>query len=337
MKLAVKKSKKYWAGFDLGGTKMRVAVFNGDFELVASAETKTKGFKGVRQGVRRMAELLEEAWGAVRQDTPRARLAGVGLACPGPVNAVTGVVREMPNVGWRNVKVGAMLARAAGVPVTVINDVDAGTYGEYRFGAGRGGRCVVGIFPGTGIGGGCVRHGELLTGAEWSALEIGHLPVVPRGPLCGCGQRGCLEAVASRLAIAQAAAAAAFRGEAPHLLADAGTELQNIRSKAIAKSIAAGDVVIERIVREAAGWIGVGAAAVVNLLSPDVIVLGGGLVEAMPTLFRKEVEESARKRAMRTYQGSFKVVVAKLSDSATITGAAAWAEQMAAKAKGGKR
>ena len=325
--MAAKKSNKYWAGFDLGGTKMRVAVFNSDFKLIASAEAKTRGFKGIRYGVRRMAELLDEAWEAARKKSPRARLAGVGLACPGPVNVMTGVVREMPNVGWHNVRLGAILARAAGVPVTVINDVDAGTYGEYRFGAGRGGRCVIGVFPGTGVGGGCVLHGQLLTGAEWSALEIGHLPVIPRGPLCGCGQRGCLEAVASRMAIAQAAAAAAYRGEAPHLLAEAGTDLQNIRSKAIAKSIAAGDAVVERIVRDAAAWLGVGVGAVVNLLAPDIVVLGGGLVEAMPSLYRTEVANAASKRAMRSYQNTFRVVVAKLGDNASITGAAAWAEK----------
>ena len=334
--MASKASNKYWAGFDLGGTKMRVAVFNGDFQVISSADAKTRGFKGVQDGVRRMAELLDEVWAAARKKAPRARLAGVGLACPGPVNVETGIVREMNNVGWHNVQLGRLMERRARVPVVVINDVDAGTYGEYRFGAGIGGRCVVGVFPGTGVGGGCVWHGELLTGAEWSALEIGHLPVMPRGPLCGCGQRGCLEAVSSRIAIAQAAAAAAYRGTAPHLLADAGTDIQNIRSKALAKSIAAGDVAIERIVRDAAAWLGVGVGAVVNLLAPDIVVLGGGLAEAMPAIYRTEVAAAARKRAMRSYQDAFRVVVAKLGDNAAITGAAAWAEQVA-KAKGRKR
>ena len=321
---------KHWAGFDLGGTKMRVAIFDDAFRLVASAETKTKGFKGLRNGVKRMSEILEEAWSAARAKTPRARLAGIGLACPGPVNVRTGIVREMPNLGWRNAPLARLLERAAGVPVAAINDVDAGTYGEYRFGAGRGGHCVVGVFPGTGVGGGCVLRGELLTGAEWSALEIGHLPVLPDGPLCGCGQRGCLEAVSSRLAIAQAAAAAAYRGEAPHLLAEAGTDIQRIRSKALAQAIVAGDVAVERIVRDAAAWIGVGVAAVVNLLAPDIVVLGGGLVDAMPKLYREEVEAMARTRTMRTYQSAFQIAVAKLGDNAAIAGAAAWVERMAA-------
>jgi len=328
-----KSNKICWAGFDLGGTKMRVAIFDQKFHLLAAAETKTKGFRGVRNGVRRMAELLDEAWGAAKVRIPRARLAGVGLACPGPVNIRTGVVRELPNVGWHNVPLARMLATASGVPVVTINDVDAGTYGEYCFGAGRNGQCVVGIFPGTGVGGGCVLRGELLVGAEWSALEIGHLPVQPRGPLCGCGQRGCLEAVASRLAIAQAAAAAAYRGQAPHLLAEAGTDMQTIRSRAIARAITAGDVAIERIVRDAANWTGVGVAAMVNLLAPDIVVLGGGLVEALPKLYLDAVATTAQDRVMRTYRGTFRIVVAKLGDSATITGAAAWAARMTVPAR----
>jgi len=322
---------KYWAGFDLGGTKMRVAIFDETFHPIATAEAKTKGFKGVRAGVKRMTSLLDDVWNIVKEKKPRAKLAGVGLACPGPVNTKTGIVREMTNLGWHNVPLARVFERAVGVPVTAINDVDAGTYGEYRFGAGRGGQCVVGVFPGTGIGGGCVLRGELLVGAEWSGLEVGHLPVLPRGPQCGCGQRGCLEAIASRMAIAQAAAAAAYRGDAPHLLAMTGTDIQNIRSKAIAQSIAAGDVVIERIVRDAASWLGVGVAIVVNMLAPDIVVLGGGLVEAMPKIYREEVGNVARKRVMRTYQKTFHVEVARLGDNASITGAAAWAAQKTGK------
>lgn len=326
----------YWVGFDLGGTKMFAAVFDSDFKEKGRERKKTKAHEGVKVGMERMVKTVEEALASA--GITKDQLAGIGVGCPAPLDLKDGLITYAPNLGWKDAPLKDSLEKAFGCRTIVANDVDAGTYGEYRFGAGRGARCVVGVFPGTGIGGGCVRNDELLTGAEWSALEIGHLPLVPRGPLCGCGQRGCLEAVANRLAIAQAAAAAAFRGEAPHLLANAGTDLQNIRSKALARSIEAGDVVVERIVREAAGWIGVGVAAVVNLLGPDRIVLGGGLVQAMPDLYLEEVEEVARKRAMRTYQNSFEVVVAKLGDTASITGAAAWAEKMASDkgARGGR-
>jgi glucokinase len=157
-------------------------------------------------------------------------------------------------------------------------------------------------------------------------MEIGHVPVDPQGSLCGCGQRGCLEAMAGRLAISAAAAAAAYRGEAPNLFAAAGTDLSNIRSGVLAASVEAGDEVVERILRDAARLIGWTCAGVVNLLAPDRLVLGGGLVEALPELFREEVDRSVRARVMPAYRDTFTVVVAKLGDDATAIGAAAWAE-----------
>jgi glucokinase len=209
-----------------------------------------------------------------------------------------------------------------------MNDVDAGLYGEYRFGAGRGGRCVLGVFPGTGIGGGCVYEERILRGRTSSCMEIGHVQVMPGGPLCGCGQEGCLEAVASRLAIAADAAKAVHRGEAPYLEAIAGSDIAAIRSGALARAISAGDSVIEQIVRRAAGYIGVAVAGAIHLLAPDIVVLGGGLVEAMPELFVTEVESTARGRVMSSYATSFRVLAAELGDDAAAMGAAAWAQHV---------
>jgi glucokinase len=188
---------------------------------------------------------------------------------------------------------------------------------------------VVGIFPGTGIGGGCVYDGQLIRGKACSAFEIGHLQVLPNGPRCGCGNRGCLETVASRLAIAAAAAQAACRGEAPHLLALAGTDLMDIRSGVLAKAIAAGDDAVRDIVASAARWIGRGLAAAVNLMAPDAVVLGGGLVEAMPKLFEKEVARGLEAAVMAPFRGQYRLAVAQLGDDANATGAAAWAQHEA--------
>jgi glucokinase len=254
------------------------------------------------------------------------QLAGIGVGCPGPVNLDAGIVLEMPNLGWKSTPVRKELEEVFDCPAAVMNDVDAGVYGEYRFGAARDVRSVIGIFPGTGIGGGCVYEGSVLRRRDGSCMEIGHVPVDPQGSLCGCGQRGCLEAMASRLAISAAAAAAAYRGEAPNLLAMAGTDLSNIRSGVLAASVKAGDKAVERILRDAARLIGWTCAGVVNLLAPDRLVLGGGLVEALPDLFREEVDRSVRARVMPAYRDTFTVVVAKLGDDATAIGAAAWAE-----------
>jgi glucokinase len=184
----------------------------------------------------------------------------------------------------------------------------------------------VGVFPGTGIGGGCVYEGKVLRGKNMSCFEIGHVQVNPGGLPCGCGRVGCLETEASRLAISAAAAMAAFRGEAPHLLASAGTDLAEIRSGVLAEAIKAGDTIIEQIVKRAAKLIGSAVGDVVNLLTPDIVVLGGGLVEAMPEIFVGEVEQAARLRAAPPFAKTFKVAAAKLGDDAVVRGAAAFAE-----------
>jgi glucokinase len=316
--------EKYWVGVDLGGTKMLVVVLDQSLRPCGRKRKKSRAQSGKDAGLTRMIDTiqatLDDAGVAAKQ------LMGIGVGCPGPLNLDTGTVLEMPNLGWKDTPVRKQLEDVFGCPAVVMNDVDAGVYGEYRFGAARDVRCAVGVFPGTGIGGGCVYEGSVLRGRGGSCMEIGHVPVDPQGSLCGCGQRGCLEAMAGRLAISAAAAAAAYRGEAPNLLAAAGTDLSNIRSGVLAASIKAGDDAVERILRDAARLIGWTCAGVVNLLAPDCLVLGGGLVEALPDLFREEVDRSVRARVMPAYRDTFRVVVAKLGDDATAIGAAAWAE-----------
>jgi glucokinase len=202
--------------------------------------------------------------------------------------------------------------------------VDSGVYGEYRFGAAVGSRTALGVFPGTGIGGGLVYEGKIFRGKKSSCLEIGHMPIVIEGAVCGCGRRGCLETVASRLALSAEIAKAAYRGQAPHILRVAGTDLANIRSGTIQEAIEAGDTVVEQIMRDGARYLGMALAGTVNLLAPDVIVLGGGLVEAMPKLFMDEVTKSLAKHVMPSYQKTFELKVAKLGDDAGVMGAAAW-------------
>ncbi|MGE0758216.1 MAG: ROK family protein [Pirellulaceae bacterium] len=312
----------YWLGFDLGGTKMLATVFDSDLRPLARRRKKTKGHNGVKAVMDRMVETVQEVLEEAQVEAGQLHAIGVGV--PGPVDEDKGIVLEAANLGWKKVKLAELLETRVGCPAVVLNDVDAGVYGEYRFGAAKSARTVVGIFPGTGIGGGCVYAGEILHGRGKSCMEIGHVQVVPGGRICGCGLRGCLETEASRLAISADAAMAAFRGEAPHLLAAAGTNLAEIRSSVLAKAIEAGDKVVELIVRRAAGRLGVALATVIHLLAPDVVVLGGGLVEAMPALFVESVTESANRHVMPSFQDSFKVVPAKLGDDAVVAGVAAW-------------
>ncbi len=318
----VKKEDLCWVGFDLGGTKMLATVFDNNFEILGRRRKRTRGEEGAEVGVDRIVQTVQQVLEAAGVSPQR--LGGIGVGVPGPVDLDRGVVLEAVNLSWKNVKLQQTLEAAFACPAKILNDVDAGVYGENQLGAARGARCVLGIFPGTGIGGGCVYEGEIIRGKNTSAMEIGHVQVTSDGNLCGCGRRGCLETEASRLAISAEIAKAAFRGETPSLRAQAGTDIANIRSGALASAIKAGDRVVEQIIRAAACKIGIAVANLVHLICPDTIVLGGGLVEAMPELFVEEVTEAATNRVMPSFVGAFKVVAAELGDYATVKGAAAW-------------
>ncbi len=317
--------KKYWVGFDLGGTKMLSTVYNKQFELCGKHRTKTKGHDGSKAGVNRMINTIRQS--IVDADIAVKDISGIGIGCPGPLDLDRGILESAPNLGWTNVAIKDSLEDELNCGVHLMNDVDAGVYGEYRFGAGQNCRTIVGVFPGTGIGGGCVYDGKILRGAKSTCMEIGHMQVVPDGPLCGCGKRGCLEAVASRLVIASQAAAAAYRGQAPHLMQNQGTDMSRIRSGALKEAIHSGDAVIDQIVRNAARYIGIAVANIVHLLAPDKIILGGGMVEALPDLFVTEVKKIAVARVLPSFIDSFDVVAAELGDLASVLGAAAWAER----------
>lgn len=312
---------KYWVGFDLGGTKMMAGVFDGDFKLLGSARKRTRAEDGPSEGLQRMTATIHEALEAA--GIRASRISGIGVGCPGPLDLNRGVVLHMPNLGWKNVALKKRLERLFKRPAIIVNDVDAGTYGEYVGGAGQGAHAVLGVFPGTGIGGGFVYDGRLLRGANQSCMEIGHMKVQLRGRLCGCGRRGCLETIASRLAIAAEAASAVHRGEAPALAKLAGTDIAKIRSNAIAQAIRKGDTAIEAIVRQAASFLGLAIANAVNLLAPDRVVLGGGLIEALGPLIAREAREAADEQVMPSFRGTYRIVIAKLGDLAGITGAAA--------------
>jgi glucokinase len=318
--------KTYWIGYDLGGTKMLCSLYDEEFQLIAQKRRKTKGQDGVASGMERIVETVRDT--LQKAELPPEQIAGLGIGCPGPLDLDKGIMLEAPNLGWKNAKVREVLEKEFPFPAVVLNDVDAGVFGEYLFGAGKSAHCLFGMFPGTGIGGGCVYEGRILRGRRLSCMEVGHIQVMPDGPLSGGGHRGSLEALGSRLAIAGACAQAALRGQAPYLMKEVGANVAEIRSGTLAAAVKAGDKVVETIIRQAAEHIGTAIGGFVHLLAPDVIVLGGGLVEAMPKIFQESVEKAAREFVLPCYRDSFKVVTAELGDDAAVLGAAAWAKEM---------
>ena len=314
------KKREFWVGFDLGGTKMVATVFDDRFKFRSRIKRPTReDGSGAEQIMPRIITTIHEAIdhaGVEPKD-----IAGIGIGCPGPVDHRKGIVVDTPNLGWRDVPVKKYLEKAFDCPTVVANDVDAGTYGEYLAGAGKKANCLLGAFPGTGLGGGCVVDGRIFQGARLSCMEIGHFPMEPQSPVWGKRQFATLETLTSRLCISKEAAVEVFRGRAPELERIAGSDFRKYKSRALSESMKK-DEVIRDIIHDAAAWLGVGLAGLVHVLAPDVIVLGGGMVEAIPEFFKEQVGKTANRHVLDCYKGSFEIRVAKLGDDAAVIGAA---------------
>jgi len=300
---------------DIGGTKMLAVVFDANFQPVGRFRKKSKGKVSPAEHVNNIIQ------GAL-DDAGVKTIRGIGMGSPGPLDPNTGVIIDTPNLGWKNFPLADIVQDRFGVPAVVDNDVNLGTYGEWCFGEVQDCRHVLGMFPGTGVGGGIIIDGKLLHGFTGSAAEVGHMTLEVDGPFCGCGKRGCLEALASRIAIAREVAALAVRGDAPYILENCGTDLAKIRSGALARAVAAGDSHVEDVIRRAAYYAGIGVANLINVVSPEAVVLGGGLVEAMESLYLEEVARAVEDHAMPFIRKDVRIVPAKLGDDAVAMGAA---------------
>ncbi len=310
------------AGIDLGATKILAAVFDRGMKVRAQAKVKTPGSGSPELVLSAILSALDAALaelGMKRRD-----LETLGVAVPSPVNRKKGIVLSTPNMGMKDFPLRDRLAELSGIPVALENDVQAGTLGELRSGALRGRKSAAAFFVGTGIGGGIVLDGKLYRGSTGSAGELGHMILQDGGALCGCGRRGCLEALASRTAMARDAVSAAASGKAPRLLEEAGTDFRKYRSSAFAKSVSAGEKAVERIVERSAYWLGVGAANVTAVLNPEAVLLGGGMVARFPDLYKEIAFKSLKDHLMPALSGTVELLITKLGDLAVPMGAA-WA------------
>lgn len=282
-------------GIDVGGTTFTVAVIAGDYRVIRLTEQPTSVGRSATETLGVIAaatrSLLAEA------DMSRGDIAGAGVAVPGSVDAAQGRSRLAPNLpGWRDVPVRDLLAEALELPVALDHDVRMATLAEHRLGAGRGTRSFVCVTVGTGIGAGIVIHGELYRGASDSAGEIGHLPVIPGGRPCGCGRHGCLETVASGRAMAERVRQLVLAGQRTSATELAGGAAAGISAREVLAAAAAGDAVCERVADEALEALGLGLAALVNVVNPEVIAIGGGVAQAGPWFFdrlRRIVRDTA--------------------------------------------
>ena len=313
-------------GVDMGGTKILAAVVNAEGCILASAKIPTKADKGANVVIDRIASCIQKAIDKSRV-APES-IQAVGIGAPGPLDPGTGVVIFAPNLGWKDVPLKAELETRTGILTFVDNDVNVGTLGEHTFGVGQNVQNLVGIFVGTGIGGGIIMQGELFHGASKTAGEIGHIIVKADGPRCGCGTRGCLEALASRTAMTKQFQKAILKKGKKSILSElTGGELGLIRSGTLAKAIQRKDKLTLKVVKRATKYLGVGIGSIVNFLNPEMIVLGGGVVEALDDTFLDNIRAAVEKYALPNTLNGVQIVRAKLGDDAGILGAAALARQ----------
>ena len=315
-------------GVDMGGTKILSAVIDVEGNILGTAKVPTKADEGTSVVIDRIADSIQKAIG--KSGVNESTIEAVGIGAPGPLDPETGIVIFAPNLGWRDVPLKAELEARVGIPTFVDNDVNVGTLGEHAFGAGKGVQNVVGIFVGTGIGGGIILQGELFHGASKTAGEIGHIIVKAGGPRCGCGTRGCLEALASRTAMTkQFQKAIEKKGKKSVISKLTDGDLSAIRSGVLAKAIRSNDKLTLKVFKKVTKYLGVGIGSIVNFLNPEMIILGGGVVEALDDTFLDNIRAAAEKYALPNTLDGVQIVRAKLGDNSGILGAAALARQRA--------
>src|SRR5258707_893702 len=325
-------AKIYALGIDLGGTKVLASLVDvTSGEVVASVRKRTKAEKGQDFISKRTTELAQEVLSEAEL-TDGADIVAIGVGAAGQIDRQAGVILDAPNLGVRNLNLGELLGQQFGKPVAIGNDVEVATVGELYYGSGQGYQNLVCIFVGTGIGGGIVQNGQMYTGLTGTAGEIGHVPIDAGGRLCGCGNRGCLEAYASRTAITKAIMAEIHHGRKSILADEAALQLKQgetiIRSGLLASAIKQNDALTIEIVTEAADYLGYGLGAVINFYNPECIVLGGGVIESIDLLFER-ASSRALTIALSQPAAKTKIVRTHLCDFSGVVGGARLAAQEA--------
>ncbi|MGE5326845.1 MAG: ROK family protein [Deltaproteobacteria bacterium] len=313
--------KDHIVGVDLGGTSMRALVVDASYQILGEDKRRTKVKDKPRKLIEEIADLVEEAvdkaeekWSAIR---------AVSIGAPGSVDPERGIVHHAPNLGWHEVRLGEKLKDILGVPVLVENDVNVGVVGEHALGAAQGAHDVVGIFVGTGIGGGIILKDELYDGFRGAAGELGHMILQIDGPQCGCGRRGCAEALASRTAMERDVRAAIKKGRRSVVL-DIMKEREQTRmtSRIIQLALRRHDHVMKHVMKQAQHYLGILVSNVVNLLDPECVVIGGGIVDRLHDDFVKPIREVAYKHFLQQRDAQrVKILAGLLGDNAGGLGA----------------
>jgi glucokinase len=317
----------YYVGVDLGGTKILAGVFDPQLNCLGRNKISTKPERGADEVIERIARCARDAVDECDLDMKQVK--GLGVGAPGAIDSDAGRVIFAPNLQWHDVPLKRILEKDLSVPVSVENDGNSAMLGVFEAELQAKPRHAIGIFLGTGIGGGIILDGKLYSGFNGTAGEIGHMVIQVGGPKCNCGNRGCFEALASRTAIFRKIHAAVKDGQKTLLTDMLGPELNDLRSGDLRKAIRKGDKFVERVIEEAAEYTGIAVANLINVFNPQTVILGGGVIDALGDEMMAIITETAKDYIMSGTAKGIEIVASKKGDDAGITGAAVLARRVA--------
>ena len=311
---------KYNICLDIGGTKVLGAIFNENDEIVYRLKKRTKENGDDVDNIEKIIiNTVKEMLDATK--IKKSEINAISAGAPGVSDSDTGVVLFTPNLPWRNYDLRTPIEKKFGAKFYIGNDVNCGVLGEYKYGIAQGYKNVVGIFPGTGMGGGLILDGKLYTGTGFKGAEIGHMVLDPEGPLCGCGQCGCFETFSSKKGMSAYIFQQVNRGRESYL----GDKIENgvFRSKYLKKAIKMKDTVTLEAVDRACHYIAIATGSLINIFSPDIVVYGGGIMEACGEHFLEKIVAEVDRFCMPSIRPTVELKCASLGDDSVIYGALA--------------
>lgn len=306
---------------DIGGSKILGAVMDEDNKILCRVKKKTRPDQGVEAVDKRIQDVVCELLKQAKLE--KSDIAAIGAGAPGVIDTAKGLIYFSPNIPWREHPLGANMEKELGIPFIVGNDVNVGVLGEWKYGAAKGFANVVGIFAGTGIGGGVVIDNQLFTGSKFAGTELGHMIINTEGQMCNCGQRGCLEAYTGKHAITREIRALVNRGAKSNLLDSMDPEDSTVKSGALAKALKSGDPVAVQVIERVAYYLAAGIGNLINIFNPEVFVLGGGVTEAMEEQLIPMVEKYLPSFTWPTMLKEVSFRASALKDDAILYGAKA--------------
>lgn len=306
---------------DLGGTKIITALVSPQGKVISREYILTSADEGPQAVIQRVFASIEDLLS--RTNLTRSSFSGIAVAAAGAIDSQEGIVTASPNLpGWHNVPLKKMVQRETGLETFLINDASAAALGEHQFGAGRGINNLIHMTVSTGIGGGIIIDGKLYVGASGSAGEIGHMTINADGPWCNCGNKGCLEVLASGKAIAREAQLRLIRGAKSTIIELAEGELQNITAKTVSAAARKDDALALEIISQTATYLGIGMVNLVNIFNPQMIIVGGGVAK-MGEMLLEPARRVVADRAFQLPAQAVRIVPSQLGDDAAVLGGAA--------------